>query len=99
MFAPSTVRKATKAQVERLSKELNVEVDDESTREDVCIFLYTPKGFRFKATECHTSATSYSTIEAGKAVGWGHAMEDLEFGVEECTNPNCGYCERGNMNE
>lgn len=100
MFKPTDDRTATKAQAERLAKKLNVEIDDESDRYDICIFLYTPKGFRFKATECHTAATSFSTFDGStKAQGWGHVMEDLEFGVEECPNENCGFCERGLMNE
>lgn len=101
-------RTATKAQVEALAKKLNVEVDDETDENYISIFLYTPKGMRFKATECHTAATSFSRAQPGepsnqyagkKPEGWGCCMSDLEFGVEECTNPNCGYCERGLMNE
>jgi hypothetical protein len=101
-------RTATKAQVEALAKKLNVEIDDETDDRYISIFLYTPKGTRFKATECHTAATSFSRAQPGepsnqwagkKPEGWGHCMEDLEFGVEECTNPNCGVCERGHMNE
>lgn len=100
MFKPTNDRTATKAQAERLAQKLNVEINDESTREYICIFLYAPKGTHFKATECHTAATSFSTFDGStKALGWGDVMEDLEFGVEECTNPNCGYCERGLMNE
>lgn len=103
-----TKRKATKAQVERLAKTLGVSVDDETDDSYISIFLYTPKGLRFKATECHTAATSFTRAQPGepsnewqgkKPEGWGLAMEDLEFGVEECDNPNCGYCERGMMNE
>jgi hypothetical protein len=108
MFKPTTNRTATKAQVERLAKKLNVSVEDETDREYVCIFMYTPKGFRFKATECHTAASSFSRAQPGepsnewagkKPEGWGACMEDLEFGIEECDNPNCGYCGRGMMNE
>lgn len=108
MFKPTKPRTATKAQVEALAKKLNVEVDNESDDSYVSIFLYTPKGFRFKATECHTAATSFSRLQRGerpnpysgtKADGWGHVMDDLEAGTEECDNPNCGYCERGLMNE
>ena len=100
MFQPYVERTATKRQAEALAKRLEVEIDDESDRYDICIFLYTPKGTRFKATECHTAATSFSTFDGStKAQGWGHVMEDLEFGIEECTNENCGYCERGHMNE
>lgn len=101
-------RLATKAQVESLAKKLNVEVDDETDDSYVSIFLYTPKGWRFKATECHTAASSFSRCQPGeianqyagtKANGWGCALDDLEYGIEECDNPNCGYCERGDMNE
>jgi hypothetical protein len=108
MFKPHTIRTATKAQVEALAKKLNVTVEDETDRNDVCIFMYTPKGFRFTATECHTAATSFSRLQPGdranpyegtKADGWGHCMQDLEDGIEECDNPNCGYCGRGMMNE
>jgi hypothetical protein len=104
----SESRTATKAQVMRLANKLNVNVDDESTYDDVCIFLYTPKGLRFNATDCHTAATSFSRLLPGeypndyqgtKAQGWGHVMDDLEYGVEECPNENCGFCERGLMNE
>lgn len=100
-------RTATKAQAERLAKKLNVEISDECDSDYICIFLYTPKGFRFKATDCHTAATSFSRLQPGsppndyegtKADGWGHVMEDLEYGVEECDNENCGYCERGLQN-
>jgi hypothetical protein len=92
-------RKATKAQVERLAQKLNVEVDDETDDSNVCIFLYTPKGFNFVATDCHTAATSFSKFEGTKALGWGYCLTDLEYGIKECTNPNCGYCERGLQNE
>jgi hypothetical protein len=108
MFKPSKSRTATKAQVERLAKKLNVTIDDLSDDMYISIFLYTPKGFRFKATECHTAASSFSRAQPGepsnewagkKPEGWGACMEDLEFGIEECDNPNCGYCERGLQNE
>lgn len=107
MFRPTQPTKATKAQVERLAKKLNVEVDDESTYYDVCIFMYTPKGLKFTATDCHTAATSFTRTLPGetsneyvgtKAEGWGHALQDLKTGVEECDNENCGYCERGLRN-
>lgn len=103
-----TKRTATKAQVAALAEKLNVEVSDETDSDYVQIMLYTPKGLRFRATECHTAATSFSRLQPGdrpnpyegtKADGWGHCMEDMEFGVEECDNPNCGYCERGLQNE
>lgn len=103
-----TKRTATKAQVEALAKKLGVEVDDETDDRYVMMFLYTPKGLRFKSTNCHTAATSFSRAQPGepsdqwsgkKPEGWGYCMADLEFGVEECDNPNCGYCERGLMNE
>jgi hypothetical protein len=108
MFKPTEPRTATKAQVERLAKKLNVEVDNESDDSYISIFLYTPKGTRFKATECHTAATSFSRALPGEPSnewagkmpeGWGACMNDLEYGVEECDNENCGYCERGLMNE
>jgi hypothetical protein len=101
-------RTATKVQVEALAKKLNVTVDDETDDRYVQIFLYTPKGMRFKSTNCHTAATSFTYAQPGepadqwagkKPHGWGCCMDDLEFGVEECDNPNCGYCERGLMNE
>lgn len=107
-MSPYGDRSATKQQVERLAKKHNIEVEDESDYYDVCIFLYTPKGFRFKSTECHTAATSFSRLTPGdypnayqgtKAEGWGHAMSDMEFGIEDCPNENCGYCERGLQNE
>jgi 2-methylcitrate dehydratase PrpD len=107
MFKPNDKPQATKAQVERLAKKLNVEVDDETDESYVSIFLYTPKGLKFTATDCHTAATSFSRLQPGersnpyegtKAEGWGHALKDLKTGVEECTNENCGYCERGLMN-
>lgn len=103
-----TNRTATKAQAERLVKKIGVvEMEDETTDYDVCIALYTKKGYRFIVTDCHTAITSFPRLQRGdapnsyegtKADGWGHVMEDLEYGVEECTNENCGYCERGLRN-
>ena len=103
-----TNRTATKTQAERLAAKLGVEISDECTSEDICIALYTKKGTRFIATDCHTAITAFPRLQRGwppnsyegtKADGWGHVMEDLEYGVEECDNENCGYCERGLQNE
>lgn len=101
-------RTATKAQVDRLAKKLNVEVENESDDSYIRIVLTTPKGLRFKATNCHSAVSTFDRAFPGDPItefaakmpqGWGCAMEDLEFGVEECDNPNCGYCERGMQNE
>lgn len=99
---------ATKAQVHKLADKLNVTVDDESDAYSIYITLTTPKGIRFKGTGSHSAVTSFDRAQPGEESNkyfgkmpeaWGHCLEDLKLGVEECDNPNCGFCERGLMNE
>lgn len=87
-----------KQRVEAFCRENDIELDDSSDRYDIDISMYTPKGIRFKATDCHTSVTAFSYLEGSKADGWRHVWEDLCFGLEECDEPNCGFCERGLRN-
>lgn len=87
-----------KQKVEAFCKKNNIEIDDSSSRYDIDISMYTPKGVRFKATECHTSVIAFSYLEGTKADGWRYSWEDLAFGIEECDTPDCGYCERGKRN-
>jgi hypothetical protein len=92
----------------RLADKLSVIVEDESDDSYIRIVLTTPKGLRFKVTDCHSAVSTFDRAQPGEPSnewagkmpeGWGACMEDLEFGVEECDNPNCGYCERGKRNE
>jgi hypothetical protein len=87
-----------KQKAEAFCRENNIELDDSCDRDNIDISVYTPKGIRFKATDCHTAVTAFSRFEGTKADGWRHVWEDLSFGIEECDEPNCGYCERGKRN-
>lgn len=87
-----------KQRAEAFCAKHNIELDDSSSRYEIDISMYTPKGIRFRATDCHTSVTAFSYLEGSKADGWKHVWEDLSFGVEECDTPDCGYCERGQRN-
>jgi hypothetical protein len=89
---------STKARVEAFCAKHNIELDDSSTRYDIDISVYTPKGIRFKATNCHSAVTAFSYLEGNKEDGWRHVWDDLSFGLEECDEPNCGFCERGLRN-
>lgn len=89
----------TKTQVEKYAKELGVTVDDLSVPGDYYdICLMSPKGIRLKSTGHHSAVTHFSVFEGTKADAWKDVGEDLSYGVEECDEPNCGYCERGEQN-
>jgi hypothetical protein len=98
---------STKARVEAYCKKHNIELDDSTSRDNIDISVYTPKGIRFKSTGYHSAVTAYPRAQRGeesnewvgtKADGWRHVWEDLSYGLEECDEPNCGYCERGMQN-
>lgn len=59
----------------------------------VDITLWTPKGTRFKALGTHNAvAVFWPEPGYGKNEAWKELAEDLNGGLEECTDPTCDTC-------
>lgn len=84
-----------RTQVLTYCKKHNVTVFDDSVPGfRVSLTLWTPKGTVFKATGAHNVVAAF-LIEPKvyiKNDAWVELAEDIQHGLEDCTNPNCDTC-------
>src|SRR4030095_5278813 len=84
-----------RTQVLTFCKEHNITVFDASLPSyQVNITLWTPKGKVFTATGSH-NVVAFFWIEPKvytKNDAWRELVEDIQYGIEDCTNPICDTC-------
>lgn len=85
----------TKASLLSAASKKEVDVEISGSKISLAVTLWAPSGFRFVATESHSCSHTHFGCGASANTVYGTAMEDLNLGLEACTNPDCDICHEG----
>lgn len=79
--------------VKKYCKDNNITLDDNTRPDAVDICVTSPAGKVLRSMGDHSAVTYfYRGPGHTKADGWEGVWEDLSMGLDDCTLPNCEFC-------
>ena len=85
---------SSRKQVIEMCRDLGIELDDDSDSREFNIRLYAPHTKRFGCTQTHSLAAHQYKGFGPAAVRefWQAVAKDINYGLEDCTDPDCDVC-------
>ncbi len=82
----------TRKQVFDLAKKLNIDILHTAQGISWDTDMWSPKGFIFASTGCHSAVTNEFVTGQNKREHWQAVWEDIKDGLEPCDIKDCDTC-------